>query len=527
MRLKLGEATTNTQGIAVYEYTGTGTGELSVRAKAGALISDVHSFWDTLMFDLATSTYHTDSIWNNLGYITRGDEYSTIYREDGDAMKYITISGNICIECDVMTTMANSGGVFNIRNASGNIKSITGTDVGGASGNWVHVKLSIINNKLTVEGSSIVDFDVTGFDRFTIRAAPTYSTYFKNLLVYRVGDAPAPVEPVVTAVTLNASASSITVGGSVVFTAIVKDQYGSVMSGETVTFKEGSTTLGTGTTDSSGVVTLSKSDLTVGSHTITAVCGSVNSSSVTVSVSSASVVTSLTVSADKSVLSYYDSESATLSALVKDQNGSVMSGQTVVFKKGSSTLATKTTNSSGVATYDYSASGSGDVTFTVECSNVSETYAIEDCLLVKASHSETYSTTSVTFRHIYSMPSEMPVEITANIKSSSVKQYGLCLKEGNNNTNNQYIRVGTEGTYKGATITSTQYTQSNNTTSTPSANVSFPIKITYDGTNITGYIDGVSVISHSKTFNPLYVMLLAWGVNSRTVTISDLKIKPL
>lgn len=125
------------------------------------------------------------------------------------------------------------------------------------------------------------------------------------------------------------------------------------------------------------------------------------------------------------------------------------------------------------------------------------------------------------------MPSEMPVEITANIKSSSVKQYGLCLKEGNNSTNNQYIRVGAEGTYKGATITSTQYTQSNNTTSTPSANVSFPIKITYDGTNITGYIDGVSVISHSKTFNPLYVMLLAWGVTGRTVTVTDLKVKPL
>jgi hypothetical protein len=125
------------------------------------------------------------------------------------------------------------------------------------------------------------------------------------------------------------------------------------------------------------------------------------------------------------------------------------------------------------------------------------------------------------------MPSEMPVEITANIKSSSVKQYGLCLKEGNNNTNNQYIRVGAEGTYKGATITSTAYTQSNNTTSVPSSNTSFPIKITYDGTNITGYIDGASVISHSKTFNPLYVMLLAWGVTGRTVTVTDLKVKPL
>jgi hypothetical protein len=519
MRLKLGEATTNTQGIAVYEYTGTGTGELSVRAKAGALISDVHSFWDTLMFDLATSTYHTDSIWNNLDYITRGDEYSTIYREDGDAMKYITISGNICIECDVMTTMANSGGVFNIRNASGNIKSITGTDVGGASGNWVHVKLSIINNKLTVEGSSIVDFDVTGFDRFTIRAASTYSTYFKNLIVYRVGDAPAPVEPVVTAVTLNASASSITVGGSVVFTAIVKDQYGSVMSGETVTFKEGSTTLGTGTTDSSGVVTLSKSDLTVGSHTITAVCGSVNSSSVTVSVSQASVVTSLTVSADKSVLSYYDSESAILSALVKDQNGSVMSGQTVVFKKGSSTLATKTTNSSGVATYDYSASGSGDVTFTVECSNLQETYSLEDCSYYNAT---LYNSTSNTTLNVPLPNGAFTLEYDSipTTRSTGSTPY-LDIGSGTNNRIliGQYARAGTCGiiTYTG---TQTNYPLP----SVSELNTVNHYTFTYDGSNYKIDRNGENITVNGVGITFTKIIHIEGGSGG---SLQYIKVKPL
>jgi sucrose-6-phosphate hydrolase SacC (GH32 family) len=176
----------------------------------------------------------------------------------------------------------------------------------------------------------------------------------------------------------------------------------------------------------------------------------------------------------------------------------------------------------------YNAQGVGDVEFTAECGSlVSEIYAIEDCLLANHTQTETYSSTGVIFRPIYNMPSEMPVEITGNIKSSSAKQFGLCLKEDNNQTNNQYIRAGAEGTYNGATITSNSYTQSNNTTSRPTANVEYPVKITYDGTDITGYIEGSSVISHSKTFGANYVMLLAWGVSGRTVTISDLKIKPL
>jgi hypothetical protein len=82
-------------------------------------------------------------------------------------------------------------------------------------------------------------------------------------------------------------------------------------------------------------------------------------------------VSSVVLTGDKSVLSAYDSDKLTLTATVKDQNGNAMQGQSVVFKQGSTTLATKQTNSSGVATYTYSATGSGDVSFTASVGNIS------------------------------------------------------------------------------------------------------------------------------------------------------------
>lgn len=88
----------------------------------------------------------------------------------------------------------------------------------------------------------------------------------------------------------------------------------------------------------------------------------------------------ISLTADKSVLSYYDSESATLSATVTE-NGSAKEGATVEFFKGSTSLGTASTNSSGVATKAYSSAGVGDVSFTAECGNVTSTsITVEDCI---------------------------------------------------------------------------------------------------------------------------------------------------
>ena len=289
-------------------------------------------------------------------------------------------------------------------------------------------------------------------------------------------------------ISLTASQTSVTYGSSVTLTATVIDG-DTPVSGGTVTFYDGETSLGTDTTDSDGVATLSTSSLSVGSHSLSAVYDDISSNHVSVTVnkltptislsvpasgtvgtaytvtgtlvpssgsvklyengslkdtlivsggsfskaitqsnegtysyyvvfegsstydsitsSTSSIVVSdapaptpasVSLTSDKSILSYADSESATLSATVLDNGSNPIEGVTVEFFKGSTSLGTADTNSSGVATKSYASSGVGDVSFTAEVGSlVSETYGLEDCWLydnVSTDKSSNYTKTS-------------------------------------------------------------------------------------------------------------------------------------
>ena len=88
---------------------------------------------------------------------------------------------------------------------------------------------------------------------------------------------------------------------------------------------------------------------------------------------------SITLTADKSILSYADSESATLSATVLDSSSQPCEGETVEFFKDSVSMGTAVTNSSGIATKTYVSAGAGDVGFTAECGSlVTERYDVYD-----------------------------------------------------------------------------------------------------------------------------------------------------
>ena len=79
------------------------------------------------------------------------------------------------------------------------------------------------------------------------------------------------VTPAATTTVVITSGTPVALGASVTFTATVTSPAG-VPSG-TVTFSDGTTTLGTGTLTASGVATITTSTLTSGSHTITASYG--------------------------------------------------------------------------------------------------------------------------------------------------------------------------------------------------------------------------------------------------------------
>ena len=100
-------------------------------------------------------------------------------------------------------------------------------------------------------------------------------------------------------------------------------------------------------------------------------------------------VRTLTLTSDKDILSYADSESATLTATLLE-DGVGVSGATVEFFNGSTSLGTAQTDSNGVATKTYTSTGAGDVSLKAEADNgmlVSKTFSIRDGIFYDVSSS--------------------------------------------------------------------------------------------------------------------------------------------
>jgi len=172
-----------------------------------------------------------------------------------------------------------------------------------------------------------------------------------------------PVSTVSTTTTLTSSANPSVFGQSVTFTATISATApGAGTPTGTVTFNDGSTTLGTGTLSTSrGVTTatVTTSTLAVGSHSsIRAVYGgngnfqNSTSSALTQTVNQAQTSTFVVVSPNPSAFGQSVTMTATVTALAPG-TGTPNSG-TVTFMDGTTALGTATLNTSGKATFSTS-----------------------------------------------------------------------------------------------------------------------------------------------------------------------------
>jgi hypothetical protein len=172
-----------------------------------------------------------------------------------------------------------------------------------------------------------------------------------------------------SSVALTSSKNPSTYGGSVTFTATVTGPETTPTG--TVTFKDGGTTIGTGTLNSSGVATLTTATLTGGSHSITAVySGDTNFNG-----STSTAVTQVVDKADGSIAatsspnpSVYD-QTVTFTITVSGVTGGATPTGTVTIKDASgNTVGTGTLNSEGVATITSSSLTAGTHKLTVSYS---------------------------------------------------------------------------------------------------------------------------------------------------------------
>jgi hypothetical protein len=156
---------------------------------------------------------------------------------------------------------------------------------------------------------------------------------------------------VATTTAVGSSLNPSSFGQAVTFTATVMTSGSKTPTG-TVTFNDGSTALGTGTLNGSGIGTYTTSNLAVGQHSMTAVYGGdannagSTSSVLTQTVNAATTTTALGSSLNPSSFGQAVSFTATVTA----QYGGTLTG-TVSFIDGATTLGTGTLNGSGIATF--------------------------------------------------------------------------------------------------------------------------------------------------------------------------------
>ena len=167
----------------------------------------------------------------------------------------------------------------------------------------------------------------------------------------------AAAAPVATSTALAVSATTAVSGTNIILTATVTPASGSTKPTGVVTFYSGTTLLGTGMLNGSGVATLATTSLPVGSDSVTAAYGATTSfnastsSIVTVVVSAVATPVATSTALTASATSAVSGTSITLNAIVTPASGSTVPAGTVTFLDGSTMLGTGTLNGSGVATY--------------------------------------------------------------------------------------------------------------------------------------------------------------------------------
>ena len=223
----------------------------------------------------------------------------------------------------------------------------------------------------------------------------------------------AKIAPLSTSTTtLVVSPASASFGQTVTLTATVAGPQGGSVPTGTVSFKNGSTTLGTGTLNSSGVATFTSTTLAPNTCSITAVyagdsgySGS-TSTAQPLTVAAVSTTTVLTITPAAT----FTGQTVTISAKITPVSGSAIPTGTVTFKNGSTVLsavavdstgkAVLTTSSLGVATYSITAAYSGDATFATSTSSAGAlviTASLSTTTTLSASATSAVVGTGITF----------------------------------------------------------------------------------------------------------------------------------
>ena len=239
----------------------------------------------------------------------------------------------------------------------------------------------------------------------------------------------------------------------------------------------------------------------------------------------------ISLTSNKSILSYADSETATLTATVTE-NGTPKDNTSVQFYKDNVAYGNPvSTDSSGIATISYPSNGVGDVSFTASVGTISSvTFVLEDCfnaLLTEQSISNSSGTkiSSVGLDTIYNIRNEN-FSLECTHKGKGV--LNICRQSSWSSSSANYR--ATIGYADGKHYYATRTTSSNESYGdTASTSTEYEYKLTRDGSTISYYVDdvlmGTKSFSTFASYDDWSIYSIIWG--NGTSTIRNIKLKPL
>lgn len=278
-----------------------------------------------------------------------------------------------------------------------------------------------VNGNMYVTGK--VNYDTPTIPTTPGALAPTYRGGVFDAFVMKV----APLVNSTTALSL--SSGSVAVGQSVTLTATVTGPQGAPVPTGTVTFMNGSSTLGTGTLDSSGNATYSSSSLAATTYTVTAqyagntYYNASTSSAQSLVISPLATTTTLTITPSSAVAG----TSVSMVAKVTPASGSGIPTGTVTFKNGSTQLAAIAVNASGTATFTSSSLAAGTYSVTAsysgdasDASSVSPAASLTLTSVVATTTTLASSATSVTTGTSVTLTATVSQASGANVPTGTV-----------------------------------------------------------------------------------------------------------
>jgi alpha-tubulin suppressor-like RCC1 family protein len=237
---------------------------------------------------------------------------------------------------------------------------------------------------------------------------------------------PVAVQTITTS-TISSSMLTSALGQSVMFTASVTSNDGTPTG--TVAFKDAAATLGTGTLNASGQATFATSNLSVTSHSITAVYAGAGNFA-----GSTSIAITQTVNAASTTSTVSSSSLASTWGLSVTFTASITSGGgtptgTVTFKDGATTLGSGMLNASGQATFTTSNLSVTSHSITVDYVGVGNFAGSTSSAITQAVNAA--NTTSIVSSSSLSSTWGQSVTFTANVTSSSGTPTGtVTFKDG-------------------------------------------------------------------------------------------------